>query len=156
MAGEGPLYIDSIVVTRNAVAIQAPEPPMSAGNPIGKSLPLGVWTRLRGDAEGIKRLKRGTFKLFHVWKQVCGELSNIAEEEPPFDVNGKKSWPSVAKDLDKEVKARGWFDWRTVSRPDYLVGCSYEITVTDELGEPMPCGSLPDGCHVKFEVGANP
>lgn len=148
------LFIDEISITRIAEAIQDPDPVPGEQSPVAAVLPLAVWTKLKGDAAGLKRLRGGHFLLYHMWSEVCPLTSSTSEEAPEGEkkvgVNGRKAWPLIADDLAPEVTARHWFDWRTVSKRLYVENCTYTVTVVDERGDRLPCRGRPDGCLLTF------
>jgi hypothetical protein len=152
------LYILDHAFVLKPEALQEPRASDRLGDPAPRKVPLVLWTKLAGNAEGIARLKLGGFKLVHKWTINCGRSDdNLPQNllsEIPFDFDGNIPWPQVAAELEKEIplNENREFDWRTVSQRDYVVGCKYTVRIVDELDNELHCAPLGKPCILSIGV----
>lgn len=118
--------------------------------------PAYLWTKLRGDAVSLQRLKTGeTLRIQHKWTRETGfefkvETKQATEED--FPAGGVP--PSLIEALGTEFETRGFFDWRTWTSKEKLGVHTYSIEVQDKNFKPIKCVTdinLP--CPIKLNIG---
>ena len=58
--------------------------------------------------------------------------------------------PGFAAALDDDVHRKGFFEWNTWAKKDYLSPGAWTVSVTYPDGQPLPCG--PDGQPCRFTI----
>jgi hypothetical protein len=130
-------------------------------SPIPKIKPVVLWTRLTGDQSALDALRSlGQFPIYHHWTSTCSSSDN---QDKKVSVQGDgidtlAGFQQFIHDMQIEIverKRRGlrpYFDWRTISKVDAVVGCTYEISVElwikDRLNDHLSCRtSEQDVCY---------
>lgn len=122
----------------------------------GKSVPLReplyFWTRVKGHAEALERLRtEGKLPIRHEWLKLLGPEWIYDNTGEPLDAIAL----SVGRDdqlaqLQLELQNRSFFDWRTWSKKDNITRGWWRVSVKYANGEDVLCGSKP--CRYMIEV----
>jgi hypothetical protein len=61
--------------------------------------------------------------------------------------------PGLAATLDGDVRRKGYFEWHTWARKDYLSPGPWTVSVTYPDGQPLTCGPDAQPCRFTINVG---
>jgi hypothetical protein len=61
--------------------------------------------------------------------------------------------PGLAAALDNDARRKGFFEWRTWARKDYLSPGAWTVSVTYPDGQPLACGPEAQPCRFTINVG---
>ena len=110
--------------------------------------PLYLWTRLTGNAAAIEVLRsERKLPIRHCWtSSVAGlRLPQPLEDTPleaiKLDIDEHDS--AIVKGLQREVDARGFFDWRTWSEKQNIYAGLWIVSVQYADGTAVMCGGVP-------------
>jgi hypothetical protein len=61
--------------------------------------------------------------------------------------------PDLAAALEGDARRKGYFEWHTWARKDYLSPGAWTVSVTYPDGQPLPCGPDAQPCRFTINVG---
>jgi hypothetical protein len=147
-----------------------PSKTVTAGQGAGKSVPLaGVsvarWEfgptapgrpvyltmTLAGTQTAIDRMQAGQPLTIQVhWTR---ESAGTTSGAPNLVTDLAIGRPGLAAVFDGDVRRRGYFEWHTWARKDYLSPGPWTVSVTYPDGQPLPCGPDAQPCRFTLNVG---
>jgi hypothetical protein len=119
--------------------------PTVSGQPVYLSMTLD------GTQEAIDRMQTGPPLTSQVhWMR---DNAGAASGAPGLVTDLTIGRSGLASALDADVRRRGYFEWHTWARKDYLSPGAWTVSVTYPDGQPLPCGPDAQPCRFWINVG---
>jgi len=151
-------WTDEVAVDRTVVKTYRDTAPLA---------PLALWIRVVGSQEALQALEmEGKLPIYHKWfvKRIFGTeaagieaTAGVADEARgaqtlidniPIPSGKKVLLPS----LWTEVRARGFFDWRTWSKKENIYPGRWRVRIVFADNSPVPCAPNHDACEFEITV----
>lgn len=118
--------------------------------------PLYFWTRLKADAAALAELQaRGQLPIRHRWIRYVGPEPDFQTVRPTDEIAVGAAAAPLIERLRGEVRARGFFDWRTWSVKRNLRTGSWLVELVYQDGQPVLCASsvgATEPCRYRISV----
>ena len=119
--------------------------PTKPGRPVYLSMTLD------GTQAAIDHMQTGTPLMIQVhWIR---DNAGTAPGAPNLVTDLTIGRPGLAATLDGDVRRKGYFEWHTWARKDYLSPGPWTVSVTYPDGQPVTCGSDAQPCRFSINVG---
>jgi hypothetical protein len=119
--------------------------PTTPGRPVYLSMTLD------GTQAAIDRMQTGPPLTIQVhWIR---ENAGVAPGAPNLVTDLTIGQPGLAATLDGDVRRKGYFEWHTWARKDYLSPGPWTVSVTYPDGQPVTCGPDAQPCHFTINIG---
>jgi hypothetical protein len=139
-------------------------PQASGGTALGSEITVARWEfspttplqpvylsmTLHGTQAAIDRMQAGPPLTIQVrWVR---DNADWAPGDPNLVTDLTIGGPEVAAALDGDVRRRGYFEWQTWARRDYLSPGAWTVSVTYPDGQPLSCGPNAQPCRFTINV----
>jgi hypothetical protein len=114
--------------------------------------PVYLSMTLKGAQAAIDRMQAGPPLTIQVhWIRDNGDRA--APGAPNLVTDLTIGGPDLAAKLEGDVRRKGFFEWSTWARKDYLSPGAWTVSVTYPDGQPLACGPGAQPCRFTINVG---
>jgi hypothetical protein len=119
-------------------------------SPTTQGRPVYLSMTLDGTQEALDRMQAGPLTIQVHWTR---DSAGTAPGAPDLVTDLTIGRPGLASAFDGDVHRKGYFEWHTWARKDYLSPGAWTVSVTYPDGQPLACGPDAQPCRFSINVG---